>query len=69
MKDPMERQNRAMRKALLRQRPPSAMSVTGKLRWSQIMTELSLIHNSPRHAGTTKQELFERGAAQLAGLE
>jgi hypothetical protein len=69
VKDPMERQNRAMRQALLRQRPPSAMSATGKLRWSQIMTELSLIHDSPQHAGTTKQELFERGAAQLAGLE
>ena len=69
MKDSMKRQNRAMRKALLRQRPPSAMSIMGKLRWSQIMTELSLIHDSPRHAGTTKQELFERGATQLAGLK
>jgi hypothetical protein len=62
--DPMTRQRRAMRAALLRNPP----RLHGNLEASAIMAELALIHRNPRLSGVVKQKLFERGAYQLSRL-
>ena len=55
--DPMHRQRRAMRRNLLRNYRGHPV----------IMAELAIIHRASHLTGDTKQRLFERGCAQMAG--
>ena len=59
--DPMVRQRRAYRAALLKMRPRNQKAAI-------ILAELALIHNASRMTGTTKQALFVRGAQQIHSL-
>jgi hypothetical protein len=66
----MLREAQSARALLLRERrPPRRLSLEGRVMWVRIMTELALIHKSPRLSGQTKSELFARGAKQLTELK
>ena len=65
--DPMVRQRRARRAALLRN-PPRFENTDSRLKAAIILGELALIRKSSRLHGDTKHALFVRGANQLAGL-
>jgi hypothetical protein len=64
--NPQTRQQRAMRRNLLRYSPPKPRK--DQATFIAILSELQLIKLSPRLTGTTKQALFERGAKQLSEL-
>ena len=59
----MERRDQRMRAKLLREYKPRNQAE------ALIFAELALIHKSSNHTGAVKNELFERGARQLAGLK
>ncbi len=65
--DPMVRQRRVRRAALLRN-PPRFENGDSRLKAAIILGELALIRKSSRLHGDTKHALFVRGANQLAGL-
>ena len=65
--DPMVRQRRVRRAALLRN-PPHFKNIYSHLKAAIILDELALIRKSSRLHGDTKHALFVRGANQLAGL-
>lgn len=56
--DPMVRQRRAYRAALLRMRPRTAEALV-------VLFELRKIQKNPRLTGAKKHELFVRGAQQI----
>jgi hypothetical protein len=64
--NPQTRQQRAMRRNLLRNPPPKPRK--DQSTFIAILSELQLIKLSPRLTGATKQTLFERGAKQLSEL-
>jgi hypothetical protein len=69
-KDSLAREQKIARANLLRtNKIPQGLSAESRVLWVKIMTELALIHKSSNHTGAVKQELFERGAWQLAELK
>ena len=65
--DPMVRQRRVRRAALLRN-PPHFKNSDSHLKAAIILGDLALSRKSSRLHGDTKHALFVRGANQLAGL-
>jgi hypothetical protein len=65
--DPLTKQRRVMRAALLRN-PPRFRTAASHFKAAIILAELALIHNSSRLNGAMKHELFSRGAKQLGEL-
>ena len=65
--DPLTKQRRAARAALLRN-PPRFRTAKSHFKAAIILAELALIHKSSRLNGATKHTLFERGAKQLGEL-
>ena len=65
--DPMVRQRRAMRAAVVRRPPPIAHEAKPEERvlYGKVMGELALIRLSSRLDGDTKDQLFRRGLHQL----
>ena len=66
--DPVAKQRKAARVALLRN-PPKFKNADSHWAAAAILGELNLIHLSPYLDGDTKHKLFERGAKQLSELK
>lgn len=68
MKTEQAREQRRHRAALLRNPPRPPTEHAKRAEYIAILTELALIHDSPRISGAQKHKLFERGVAQLVKL-